>query len=677
MRAVCGQTVLKFPTPDAASLRGLAGRWPATSSHDWQGHPLIVPAVAPHAPYTCTPEILRACADLAVEFDVPLHIHISETALEVEQLRERTRHAGGPVGQEAGPARGQGAGRALRPHRRRRNPHAGARQRRRGAQPVQQPQTGLRLRAGGGDARGRAATSGIGTDGPASNNDLDMFEEMRLAASSPRPSATIPPPCRPARRLPWPPGWARRRCTSEHLTGSLEPGKRADLILVDLAHAAQLAALPTATRTRSTPRLVYAAKSTDVTDVMVQRPLADARPRGCSPSTIKPLLTAAAGLRPADRHLPDRAREELAAFRSWSRSAGAEQEESSRSRSRSAWSDPAASLAALERAPFDDRPRGRTITSTTPTSSSTIRRRAACATAKTSSSTTKGDDQQRPLPPDAHRPARASASIGHSVLLSRSRFIAPATPQPALLPRVLQARPPSDESRKTAGAGWCATRAMSSSSISTRCSSRRWPATSWRSRPAPGRAGCRGEGRPDRGAPGGARGRRRRGGDAGLSGLGELNRGATPSPCTPSPRKAGEGPGVRIGESRGKSVDVGLLQELHCRDDCLAQLLKSGNSSSSTTHGTNVKTYSRSPWMTTTFRRTSSSTTANSPPPDLGALDLDTAGEVGGDGVGGFGQCLAAGIGHVDERVRHVAGHQDAFERAHIGVLRPLPRLPS
>ncbi|MGH2625936.1 MAG: amidohydrolase family protein, partial [Anaerolineales bacterium] len=87
MRAVCSQTVLKFPSPDAASYedslaaaRDFIGRW--------RGHPLIVPSVAPHAPYTCTPEILRACTDLAVEFDVPLHIHLSETSQEVEQWRE-------------------------------------------------------------------------------------------------------------------------------------------------------------------------------------------------------------------------------------------------------------------------------------------------------------------------------------------------------------------------------------------------------------------------------------------------------------------------------------------------------------------------------------------------------------------------------------------------------------
>ena len=87
MRALCSQTVLRFPAPDATSYedslaraRDFIGRW--------RGHPLIVPGPAPHAPYTCTPEILRSCAELAAEFDVPLHIHLSETALEVEESRK-------------------------------------------------------------------------------------------------------------------------------------------------------------------------------------------------------------------------------------------------------------------------------------------------------------------------------------------------------------------------------------------------------------------------------------------------------------------------------------------------------------------------------------------------------------------------------------------------------------
>jgi 5-methylthioadenosine/S-adenosylhomocysteine deaminase len=86
LRALCGQTVLKFPAPDAASFEDSLARARELVTR-WKGHPLIVPAVAPHAPYTCTDEILRACAELACELDVPLHIHLAETAQEVEQSR--------------------------------------------------------------------------------------------------------------------------------------------------------------------------------------------------------------------------------------------------------------------------------------------------------------------------------------------------------------------------------------------------------------------------------------------------------------------------------------------------------------------------------------------------------------------------------------------------------------
>ncbi len=86
MRAMCAQTVLKFPSPDAPSYEdGLART--RQFIEKWKGHPLIVPAVGPHAPYTCTDDILTACADLALEFDVPLHIHIAETRLEVDDSR--------------------------------------------------------------------------------------------------------------------------------------------------------------------------------------------------------------------------------------------------------------------------------------------------------------------------------------------------------------------------------------------------------------------------------------------------------------------------------------------------------------------------------------------------------------------------------------------------------------
>src|SRR5688572_22474911 len=86
MRAVCGQSVMKFPAPDAASYEGSLAM-AREFIQRWKDHPLIVPAVSPHAPYTCTAEILRATAELAREFDVPLHTHLSETAFEVDNMR--------------------------------------------------------------------------------------------------------------------------------------------------------------------------------------------------------------------------------------------------------------------------------------------------------------------------------------------------------------------------------------------------------------------------------------------------------------------------------------------------------------------------------------------------------------------------------------------------------------
>ena len=93
MRALCGQTVLRFPSPDAISFEdslALARDF----VQRWRNHDLIVPAPAPHAPYTCTSEILRECAELAAEFDVPLHTHLAETTFEVEESR---RQHGMPV----------------------------------------------------------------------------------------------------------------------------------------------------------------------------------------------------------------------------------------------------------------------------------------------------------------------------------------------------------------------------------------------------------------------------------------------------------------------------------------------------------------------------------------------------------------------------------------------------
>ncbi len=100
LRAICGQSVLKFPSPDAASYEESLAK-AEEFIKTWKDHPLIIPAIAPHAPYTCTDEILRACADLAVKYDVPLHTHLAETAVK-SKASEGIRDARDPLRQETG-----------------------------------------------------------------------------------------------------------------------------------------------------------------------------------------------------------------------------------------------------------------------------------------------------------------------------------------------------------------------------------------------------------------------------------------------------------------------------------------------------------------------------------------------------------------------------------------------
>lgn len=266
MRALCAETVLKFPSPDAQSYEESLAMARDFISR-WKDHPLITPSVAPHAPYTVTEEILRTTAALAAEFDVPLHTHLAETALEVNTLRNET---GMPVipyvkKQNLFEAKvlaahcvhiDEGEIRTLL--------HAGA-----GV--AHNPSSNLKLASGVAPVKRMIELGlnvGIGTDGPASNNDLDMFEEIRLAALLAKGSSGDPTalPARTTLAMA-----TRLGAQAMHLgkiTGSLQPGKRADLILIDLDR------LHNSPRFLRDPQgtyaqLVYAAKATDVADVMI------------------------------------------------------------------------------------------------------------------------------------------------------------------------------------------------------------------------------------------------------------------------------------------------------------------------------------------------------------------------------------------------------------------------
>lgn len=266
MRAICGQTVLKFPAPDAETWDDSLDAARAFIEK-WKGHPLIVPAVAPHAPYTCTADILRACADLACEHDVPLHTHLSETIQEVEQWR---REYDMPVIPWVKKQRLLEA-KVIAAH----CVHVDSGEihtlEHAGAGVAHNPSSNLKLASGFAPVREMLESGlnvGIGTDGPSSNNDLDMFEEIRLASFIAK-GITKDPTALPARQVF--DMATRMGGRAVHLgdeIGSLEVGKRADLAIVDLG---TLHNLPGFRRDPDAiyARLIYATKSTDVTDVMV------------------------------------------------------------------------------------------------------------------------------------------------------------------------------------------------------------------------------------------------------------------------------------------------------------------------------------------------------------------------------------------------------------------------
>jgi 5-methylthioadenosine/S-adenosylhomocysteine deaminase len=264
LRGVLAQTVLKFPAPDAASYEDSVEAC-RLFIEKWKGHALIVPAVGPHAHYTCPPEVLEACVTLATEYNVPLHTHVSETAFEVDESRREHGMPVVPWIRRHGLLETQliaahcvhvdsGEIRTLK------NAGAGI---------VHNPSSNLKLASGIAPVKEMIDTGvklGLGTDGTASNNDLDMFEEMRLATFMAK-GATRDPLVVPARTtLMLATLGGARAIHLDHLTGSIELGKRADVAVVDLT------GLHNSPRFHREPelvysQLVYACKSSDVRDV--------------------------------------------------------------------------------------------------------------------------------------------------------------------------------------------------------------------------------------------------------------------------------------------------------------------------------------------------------------------------------------------------------------------------
>ena len=262
IRTVAGETVIQFPAPDNKTVdEALA--YTERFMKRWAGDPLVVAAVAPHSAYLDTPETLKAVRALADRYGAPILIHVSESADEQAQVKERYQKTPTEHLRDLGILRkGLVAAHGVWLT-------AGDRAilKEAGAGVAHCPQSNMKLSSGAAPVREMLAEGlrlGLGTDGAASNNDLDMFEEMLTAALLAKHVSGDPTVAPAAAVLEMATLGGARALGMEDRLGSLEAGKRADLIVVDLA-APRLHPLYD-----PVSHLVYAAKGADVRHVVVE-----------------------------------------------------------------------------------------------------------------------------------------------------------------------------------------------------------------------------------------------------------------------------------------------------------------------------------------------------------------------------------------------------------------------
>lgn len=262
LRAVVAQGVVDFPCPGVPDPRDNL-RVAAEFLAQGEGFPdRLVSAVFCHAPYTCGPETLRAAKDLTRKAGVPLFLHLAETRKEVEELRARTGQRPAAYLDSLGVLDELTV-----------VVHAVWLDRedmdllaRRGVRVSHCPESNLKLAAGVAplpQLLARGISVGLGTDGAASNNNLDLFGEMSLAARLHKVWQEDPTVLPAPQAVALATREGARVLHLEDKIGTLAPGKQADLIVLNL------------NQPHLTPlfdpysHLVYAARSADVRHVMV------------------------------------------------------------------------------------------------------------------------------------------------------------------------------------------------------------------------------------------------------------------------------------------------------------------------------------------------------------------------------------------------------------------------
>ncbi len=261
LRGVLGETVIGFPSPDAKTPAEALSR-AERFIQEFADDPLITPAVAPHSMYLVDKEVLLACRALAVKHGKPLLIHLAETEDELKTARDRFQASPTAYLQQIG----FWAPRIVAAHGIWVTDEDIALLAQAQVGVSHNPESNMKLASGTAPVTKylkAGVAVGLGTDGAASNNDLDMFEAMRqtaflhkLASRDPRalPAATV---------LELATLGGARVLGMERQVGSLERGKRADLLVVGVSGARQTPLYD------AVSHLVYVTRGDDVETTIV------------------------------------------------------------------------------------------------------------------------------------------------------------------------------------------------------------------------------------------------------------------------------------------------------------------------------------------------------------------------------------------------------------------------
>jgi 5-methylthioadenosine/S-adenosylhomocysteine deaminase len=266
----------------AVLARGMKGVGPSVERgleesrsliEQWQGGAggRITVWLGPHAPYTCPPAYMERVLQLAAEYRVGIHIHVAETAGEVEQIKNKYGKTPVKYLQDLGAFRFP----VLAAHCVHLTEDDIALLAEGKAAVAHNPESNMKLASGAAPVvamRRAGITVGLGTDGAASNNNLDMFEEMRSAALLHKLVNRDPLALPAFETLMMATREGARALGLDQEVGALKPGYKADLILIDLNQA------HLCPRHKLVAHMVYSARGSDVDTVIIDgRPVMEKR----------------------------------------------------------------------------------------------------------------------------------------------------------------------------------------------------------------------------------------------------------------------------------------------------------------------------------------------------------------------------------------------------------------